>query len=468
MEAKNKKLFSNIFLMFLMSFMPKIFSFFLVPIYTSYLTTEEYGISDLIISTASLIIPFISLATPSAILRFTIEDKDDKRPYQTSLKVYIRGMILLLVIMTAAYFIFKYKISYLLFIYLIVGAAILSDINVSYTRGLEKMKLITFCGVGSALVSILCNIIFIVVLNQGMYGFLLASLSGYAFNIIVLNIANIKKNLLKGIFIKNKTLEKEMLQFSIPLILSGISWWIVSSSDRYFVSWMCSTASNGIYSVAYKIPSILQALDNVFGQAWIFTLYDSYKTSDGKAYIAKVFSVYNFIFILGCSFLIVINIIISRILYSNEFFTAWRYVPFLLLSIVFNSASGLMGGFFIVYKKTKITMNISLISAVTNIILNAILIYIFNDAIGAAIATALTFFISWLCTAIVGIKISGVRIDLNKQLLMYFILFIQAMIIIKFKNMYLASFGLLMIILLNLDIIIWAKDKWKMLLNINR
>lgn len=44
---------------------------------------------------------------------------------------------------------------------------------------------------------------------------------------------------------------------------------------------------NGIYSVAYKIPTILQAIDNVFRQAWIYTLYDSYKTNEGREYIAK-------------------------------------------------------------------------------------------------------------------------------------------------------------------------------------
>ena len=79
-NSKNVKLGKNIVLMFLVYFFPKIFSFFLVPLYTSYLTTEEYGISDIIISTASLLAPFIALSTPSAVMRFTIENKEDKRP----------------------------------------------------------------------------------------------------------------------------------------------------------------------------------------------------------------------------------------------------------------------------------------------------------------------------------------------------------------------------------------------------
>lgn len=57
-----------------------------------------------------------------------------------------------------------------------------------------------------------------------------------------------------------------MLQFSIPTIFSGLSWWVISSSDRYFVTLLCGASMNGIYSVAYKIPTILQAVDNVFYQ----------------------------------------------------------------------------------------------------------------------------------------------------------------------------------------------------------
>ena len=95
MNANNKKLITNIGLMFLVYFLPKVFSFFLVPIYTSFLTTEEYGISDLIINTASLISPFVALSTTSAVMRFTIENKEDKRPYQISLKIYSVGMVIL-------------------------------------------------------------------------------------------------------------------------------------------------------------------------------------------------------------------------------------------------------------------------------------------------------------------------------------------------------------------------------------
>ena len=469
MNANNKKLITNVFLMFLVYFLPKVFSFFLVPIYTSYLTTEEYGISDLIINTASLIIPFVALATPSAVMRYTIENKTDKRPFQISFQIYTLGMIILGGGLIITQFVSKINPLYLFFLYAIVGTSLLSDINMSYTRGLEKMKVITFCGVGSSLVGILCNILFIVVFKMGLYGFLIASATGYLFTIIVLAISNRKMHLMKNIaFVKEPVLKKEMLQFSVPLIFSGLSWWTVSSSDRYFVSWLCGTGANGVYSVAYKIPTILQAVDNVFYQAWTYTLYDSYHTEDGRKYISKVYDVYSFVFCSGCSFLIVTDILLSKLLFANEFFEAWRYVPPLLLSIVFNSAAGLMGIFLSVYKKTKISMCISFIAAIMNIALNGLLIWILDDAMGAAIATAVTFFVSWACSTVTGMKVSGVKIQWKRQLLMYLILTIQSALIIKTKSALITSVGMILIIVLNWDTILWAKDKWRQLIKIQK
>lgn len=465
-NSNNKKLATNIVLMFLVYFMPKIFSFFLVSLYTSYLTTEEYGISDLIISTASLLGPFVALSTPGAVLRFTIENKEDRRPIWVAVRIYTLGMFALLLGLIAANFIFKIKLSYLFFVLVIVGSSVLADINLSYTRGIEKMKLVTVCGVGSSLVSILCNILFIVVFRMGLYGFLMASVAGYVFNIILTIVFN-HRRIFAGKVIDDTfgNLQKEMLQFSVPTIFSGLSWWVVSSSDRYFVTGLCGTSINGIYSVAYKIPTILQAVDNVFYQAWIYTLYDSYKTEEGKNYIVKVYDVYNFFFCFVGAGLITFTCPLAKILYSNDFYAAWRFVPPLVISIVLNSAGGLIGSFLSIYKKTKISMAISLTAAATNVILNYVLVVMLDDAMGAAVATAFTFFVTWGLYTYEGMKCSNIKIKWKKALMMYCVLIFQAVAIIVFENIFIAAIGLVILTVLNWNNILWAKSKWRSLIN---
>lgn len=463
-KSKNKKLATNIALMFLVYFMPKVFSFFLVPLYTSYLTTEEYGISDLIISTASLLGPFVALSTPAAVMRFTIENKEDRRPIWVAFNIYIKGMILLMIGLIVVNHLFNIPSSYLFFIFVIVGSSVLADINLSYTRGIERMKLVTVCGVGSSLVSILCNILFIVVFKMGLYGFLIASAAGYIFNITLTLFFNHKnifgKRVVDDTF---KGLQKEMLQFSIPTIFGGLAWWVISVSDRYVVAWLCGAAANGLYSVAYKIPTILQAVDNVFGQAWTYTLYESYKTEEGKNYIIKVYDVYNFFFCFVGACLITFTCPLAKILYSNDFYAAWKYVPLLVISIVLSSAGGLMAHFLSIYKKTKISMRISMTAAATNLIFNYILIVVLGDAMGAVIATAVTFFVTWSLYTYEGMKCGQIHVKWKKALAMYCLLIFQAITIIVTQNILVAFLGLIAIVVLNWNNILWAKSKGKVL-----
>lgn len=84
----NQKLVKNVLLFALSNFVPKVLSFLLVPVYTSYLTTQDYGTSDLIITTASLVVPIFTVSIDNAVIRFTIENKQDKRAYRIAIDIF--------------------------------------------------------------------------------------------------------------------------------------------------------------------------------------------------------------------------------------------------------------------------------------------------------------------------------------------------------------------------------------------
>ena len=109
-------------------------------------------------------------------------------------------------------------------------------------------------------------------------------------------------------------------------------------------------------------------------------------------------------------------------------------------------------------------MLISITAALTNSVLNYVLIMIMRDAMGAAIATVFTFFVSWVLNLHEGMKRGNVRIKWEKALLMYGVLALQTVAIIISKNIFIAGIGLFLIIALNWNNIMWAKDKWKYLI----
>lgn len=78
MKERSKFLFKNMGILTISNFSSKILVFLLVPLYTSVLTTSEYGIYDLIISTVSLLFPILTLNITDAVMRFLMEKNSDK------------------------------------------------------------------------------------------------------------------------------------------------------------------------------------------------------------------------------------------------------------------------------------------------------------------------------------------------------------------------------------------------------
>ena len=72
-------LMKNTGILTISNFSSKILVFLLVPLYTSVLTTEEYGTYDLIISTVTLVYPVITLNIADAVMRFSMDRNYDKK-----------------------------------------------------------------------------------------------------------------------------------------------------------------------------------------------------------------------------------------------------------------------------------------------------------------------------------------------------------------------------------------------------
>lgn len=445
----NKKLIKNVLLFALSNFVPKVLSFLLVPIYTSYLTTQDYGTSDLIITTASLVVPIFTISIDNAVIRFTIENKEDKRAYRIAIDIFLIGSIALAIILGAASIIFKLDFTYMIFVFILFAVSALYQIKVAYLRGMERISFLTACGIISSFVSLTCNIVFITVFKWGLYGFVLASIAGYLIVDIIVTIHMRKDNIYKIPFNLNseRSYLKEMVSYSFPLVFSGLSWWINSVSDRYFVTWMLGVSSNGIYSVAYKIPTILSMVQAIFAPAWTLSVYEVYNQKDGNEYISKIYDMFNFIMVFACSGLIFINIPLAKFLYSNEFYQAWKYVPALLISVVFIGMGACATPILSAYKKSKLTARGSIYSATTNIILNFVLIN-YMGIQGAAIATAISYFVSWIYSITRAKKSCDFYINWKKHGLMYVLLIIESLIVVYCKYYWLSCVVVIIILML--------------------
>ena len=178
--------------------------------------------------------------------------------------------------------------------------------------------------------------------------------------------------------------------------------------------------------MAYKIPSILSMFQLIFSQAWTLSAVQDFDSEDRNGFFSKMYSLYNVCMVLLCSVLILSDRLVARILYSNDFFEAWRYVPFLLVSVVFGSLSGYLGGIFAAVKGSKSFATSTVAGAVLNIVLNIVLIH-FIGTLGAAVATMASYILVWALRLYRAEKIMRLKVSLVHDCIAYMLLIFQCM-----------------------------------------
>ena len=394
MAERVKYLFKNMGILTISSFASKILVFLLVPLYTSILSTSEYGTYDLVVSTISLIYPILTMNIYDAVMRYCLDKNcsNDDIAVIASKKVLFSilfcGVALLVIggfnlipeIGGLKVYIFLYYVSY-----------VINQFFVQFAKGLEKVSLMGIAGVISTLIMVGCNLLFLLVLKMGLPGFFIANILAQAVP-TVFYFFNIKFWKYIKTFKSNKALEKQMLIYCLPLIFTTLGWWINNVADRYVVTFICGIAANGILSVAYKIPSIINVLQGIFIQAWQISAIKEYGESDTSSFYGKTFTVLNLFMSLACAVLILFTKPLAHILYSNEFFEAWKYVPFLMISTVLNCSSGFVGPILAAQKDSKSMAISSIYGSIVNIILNFILVYMIGIQ-GATIATVISSYL---------------------------------------------------------------------------
>src|SRR5690554_3219226 len=100
-NRKFKTLLSNTVIFGLGNFLTKLILFFLMPLYTSRLTVEQYGVAELLNNSIEVVVPIITLCIIDAVFRFSIDDDvDHKRLLSTAISVLLTSYIFLFVICT--------------------------------------------------------------------------------------------------------------------------------------------------------------------------------------------------------------------------------------------------------------------------------------------------------------------------------------------------------------------------------
>lgn len=436
---KYKKLTFDTFLFAISTFASKILIFFLLPLYTTILSTKEYGIVDLMSNIVNLIYPILTLAIAESCLRFLFYKKIKRNEIvSNTLLIIIFSFIFLSLIYIPLKILNLSIVKYWWYLVSLYIGYSLQNFLSFYCRGINKKKVFAIQGIIQTIFLLTLNLLFLLFLKMGLYGYILSlSLSYYIASFYMIIASKIYKEFIK--FKINKKLLCDMLIYSIPIIPTTISWWINTSSDKYFIIGFLGIAESGIYSVAHKIPSLISIISSIFNNAWSISAISESDDDNKDIFYTKVFSIYFVLVIIVGMFLIIASPIISRVLFANEYYKGWIYIAPLVCAAVFQALSGFIASIFRAIKKTQILFISTLIGAIFNVILNYILIQILG-IIGVAYATVISFLIVFIIRLNHCLNYINLKIDIKKIIISIVVMLMTMLIMCNnIKNMYIYS-----------------------------
>ena len=216
-KGKNRKveLLRNTLIIFLGKVSTQFISFFLLPIYTKYLPTDEYGTIDLLLTYITLLVPVISIEIEMGTFRFLVDFRNDEK--KESQIIYNSLFLLLKIIciffsLSLIIIITIYKQKYALIVLFCITIMMLSNLMLQIARGLGKNIDYSIASFIIGISNIFSNIILIVFLRKTAICILISALISNIIGLFYLIVRiNLFKHLKNGK--KDTTLQRDLIKF---------------------------------------------------------------------------------------------------------------------------------------------------------------------------------------------------------------------------------------------------------------
>jgi O-antigen/teichoic acid export membrane protein len=382
----------------------KVVGFLLIPLYTDpmYFSVDDFGIIAVLDITGLILVSLMASGLPQSMMRW-YWDKDysseRKGIFFMSLSLQILISVLFCTFLipasrTLSIAIFEKDAMSQAIILLIVSSALQAINNLINTlmRVQARSVLFSVANLLKLFTVLGLTIYLITARGMGISGIYLAQVTGNLLFIVFLSGYAIKNS--KPYF--NGALLKSMSRFGYPLLLANFASAVLAAIDRYALNTMALLKFVAVYTMAYKIASVLKlVIVDSIKMALTPMVLKKMNTTDNHVFYKKSMLYSSFILMSG---IIAISLfsyeILKVITKSTSFWSAWMVVPILSISVFFvNMRETTSYGLLIKKNSKAMGLNV-VISAVLNIVLNILLIPLWN-IYGTAVATLVTQIVYW-------------------------------------------------------------------------
>ena len=462
MEKKYSELLGNTLIFAIGSISSKLILFFMVPLYTNVLSTKEYGTVDLVQTIALLSVPIISLMTQDSMLRFGLAKNVNKDVIlkNSLLITMINGLIGMCIIPILNYY--NSISEWRWYLYVIVMVSILTEILLAYVKVSGKNKIYSLSNILATFILSFFNIIFLLKFKWGIKGFLLSIIGSQCISIMFLLIKSECYNKILKVRL-DIVLLKKMLQYSLPLVINNLSWWILNLSDKIMIEYFYGIEILGIYTVASKIPALFSMINSIFLQAWTISVIKSYEKNEDSNFCSVIFNNYSVVMFGTISFFMLVLKMFINFYVGIEYREALKYIPLLLFGSIFYGISLFFGSVYSAAKKNMYITLTTIIAAIINGVINILLLSRIG-VMAASLSTAISYFFIGIYRMIDSRRFFYFKINLSNFFVNCLLCLIQTIFITIYENTMFVSFIVLIFFIINnIKILNKGYKNWKKL-----
>jgi len=421
---------------------PRVLNFLLTPLYTYVLVAKDFGTITEMYSYVAFFMVLLTFGMETTFFRFCSQSKEPIKIFNNSFFIILITSLLFLF----PALLFKQNIAsvigyaeysnYVLYLSLIIFFDTLVSIPLAKLRLENKALKFTLIRVSNISINILSNIFFFVICRNSSNEFLSTLYNpsigvGYAFisNLLAsfFNFLILLPTILKFNFSLDKTLLKQMLIYTLPLVFVGFAAMINEVADKLFLKYLTVPASDalsnvGIYGANYKLAILMTIFIQVFKYAAEPFFFKNSFDTDAKKMYSNVMTWF-VIFCLFIFLLVTLYISIFQYFIGESYRVGLFIVPIILLANMF---LGIYYNLSIWYKLSNLTYLgalISFIGVIITVVLNFLLIPLIGYY-GSALATLICYFTMMVLSYVIGRKYYSVDYNLKRIFIYILVAFI--------------------------------------------
>jgi O-antigen/teichoic acid export membrane protein len=253
----------------------RILAVLLLPLYTSYLTTADYGNVETLVALTAILVTVLRAGISNAFFRFYF-DSPDPAARRTVLRTAFWFTIATSTLGLSAGWVLAPWIADALNLAgedteALVRAAFVglwAQMNFEQLTALfrveERSVAFVVASLANVAITIATTVLLVVAYDQGALGVIVGNFTGTL--LVYLALLGYRREQLGLQF--DRPLLRRMNRFGLPLVPSGLALWALNFSDRFFLAHLAGQDDVGRYSLGVRIASAMVLLLVAFRTAW--------------------------------------------------------------------------------------------------------------------------------------------------------------------------------------------------------